>query len=124
MSGTALTTVSPSRVRMRRSVVCVAGCCGPKLSVQRYSLSVPSRAPASIISTGMTILVTDESALRPRDHRQVVAFAAAAQRVVLPQGEGGELLRHQDAAQVRVAVELDAEHVVDLALHPVGAFPQ
>ena len=40
-----------------------------------------------------------------------------AQRVALPGG------RHQDAAQVRVAVEADAEHVPDLALVPVGGRP-
>ena len=37
MSGTHLTTVSPSRVRISRRVVWVAGCCGPKFRVYRYS---------------------------------------------------------------------------------------
>ena len=31
------------------------------------------------------------------------------------------LLPHQDAAQVGVSVERDAEHVVALALEPIGA---
>src|SRR5437879_6018752 len=45
-------TRSPSIVRTRRSVVCVAGCCGPKLSVQRYSCStgVSASTPAIIAS--------------------------------------------------------------------------
>ena len=34
MSGVALTIRSPSSSRISRKVVCVAGCCGPKLSVQ------------------------------------------------------------------------------------------
>src|SRR3954451_19594532 len=53
MSGTALTTVSPSSVKRMRRVVCVAGCCGPKLSVQRYSLSVESAEIGSTNSTGI-----------------------------------------------------------------------
>src|SRR5438552_4109518 len=144
MSGTALTTVSPSRVRMRRRVVWVAGCWGPKLRVQRYSLSVPwlraaaSRlcSMASAIFKGMASsvvssrpanrlrqrpggasaapLVEIRSALRPRDGREVVPLAAAAQRVVLAQREGGVLVRHQDAPQVGVALEDDPVHVVHL----------
>src|SRR6516225_8352435 len=102
MSGTALTTVSPSRVRMRRSVVCVAGCCGPKLRVQRYSLSAPSEAAAWSSSSGIISL-----ALRPRKHREVVAFTPAAEGVIFPQRKGGEFLGHQNAAQVRVAIEHD-----------------
>jgi len=46
-----------------------------------------------------------------------------AEGVILPQGVAGEFVRHQDAAQVGMAGELDAEQVVDLALHPVGTAP-
>src|SRR6266545_7517210 len=99
-------TVSPSSVRISRSVVCVAGCCGPKLSVQWYSRSAPSAT--SIRSSGtvfpLGVLSRKRLTLRPGDDREVVAFAAAAERVVLAQRERGELLRHQDAAQVRVPV--------------------
>src|SRR5262245_11056746 len=144
MSGTALTTISPSRVRIRRRVVCVAGCCGPKLSVQRYSLSYPSGgAMASASCSGMTalregpstryqgqrtafsslVLTTWSLAFGAGDDREVVALAVAAHRVVLAQRVSGELVRHQDAAQVGMALEDDAVHVVDLALHPVGALP-
>src|SRR5262249_11003430 len=117
MSGTALTTVSPSRVRMRRSVVCVAGCCGPKFSVHRYSLSSPAGAAVWSSSPGTL-------ALRGGDDGEVVPLAVAAQRVVLAQRVAGELLRQEDAAQVGVALEDDAVHVVDLALEPVGPPPQ
>ena len=51
-------------------------------------------------------------------------LAAAAERVVLAEGIGGEFLGHQDPPQVGVAAEADAVHVVDLALHPVGARPE
>src|SRR5262245_52069570 len=145
MSGTALTTISPSRLRTRRRVVCVAGCCGPKLSVQRYSLSNPSGgAMASARCSGMTalregpstkyqgrkccslslVLSTWSLTFGAGDDREVVALAVAAHRVVLAHRVSGKLFRHQDAAQVGVALEDDAVHVVDLALHPVGAFPQ
>src|SRR5688500_17092069 len=119
MSQTALTTVSPSRVSRRRSVVCVAGCCGPKLSVQRYSWP-PSGAAASTISRG----IAHRLAFGPRDDGEVVPLPAAAERVVLAHGERRELLGHEDAAQVRVAGEDDPVHVEDLALHPVGTLPQ
>src|SRR5689334_1937513 len=42
MSGTALTTVSPSMVRIRRSTPCVLGCCGPILIVM-----VSTRCPSA-----------------------------------------------------------------------------
>src|SRR5438445_2644660 len=131
MSGTALTMVSPSSVRIRRSVVCVAGCCGPKFSVQRYSRSTPGSAAASMASNGMNHQsFTAESAenfdppfclrslqltVRPRNRREIVPFSPAAQRVVLAQRECRELLRHQNPPQIGMAVENDAEHVVDLA---------
>src|SRR5206468_6053003 len=50
------------------------------------------------------------------------ATEAPPQREILPQWESFlVLLPHQDAAQVRMSVELDAEHVVALPLHPIGA---
>src|SRR5262245_20019123 len=143
MSGTALTTVSPSSVRIRRSVVCVAGCCGPKLSVQRYSLSSVCLASLWISSNGIACSISDcrfqiaeikfeicnlkseiWSAFRPRDDREVMAFAASAQRVVLAERKTRELLGHQDTAQVRMSFENDAVHVVDLALEPIRRLPQ
>ena len=42
---------------------------------------------------------------------------------VLAQREALVVGRHVDAAQVAVALERDAEHVVGLALHPLGALP-
>src|SRR3954462_12795121 len=49
------------------------------------------------------------------------AAEAAAQRKVLPQGIAFlVLLPHQQSAQIGVAREANAEHVVALALHPIG----
>ena len=39
------------------------------------------------------------SALVPRDDGEVVSLAAALERVVLPQGVGGELLGHHKTPQ-------------------------
>src|SRR2546426_2474378 len=43
---------------------------------------------------------------------------------VLAQGEARVVGRHVDAAQVAVALERDPEHVVGLALLPLGALPE
>ena len=51
-------------------------------------------------------------------------LAAAAQRIVLPERIGGEFLGHQDPPQVGMPGESDAEHVKNLALHPVGPRPE
>ena len=44
-------------------------------------------------------------------------------RVVLAQRMALELRVHEDAAQIRMPVEADAEHVEDLALAPVRGLP-
>src|SRR5947209_3530151 len=122
MSGTAFTTRSPSRVRIRRSVVCVAGCCGPKLSVQRNSLPAPLRAASSAYGSATSSGIG--SAFRPSEVREVMSLAVTATRIVLPQRVADEALRHQNPPQVRMAGELNAVKVIDLALHPVGAAPE
>src|SRR4051812_7853088 len=53
----------------------------------------------------------------------VLALANAAERVVLAQRVAAEAVPREDAAQVRVAGEDDAEHVVGFALHPLRARP-
>ena len=54
----------------------------------------------------------------------MLALAAAAQGVVLAERVAGEVLPHEDAAEIRVVAEADAVHVVDLALGPLGAGPE
>src|SRR5262245_43913809 len=116
MSGTALTTVSPSSVRIKRRVVCVAGCCGPKFKVHRNSWSTASSVEISR-SVAMSTLSTG-------DDREVMAFAAAAQGVILAERVAGVFLWHQDAAQIRMALKHNAVQIVDFAFHPVRPFPQ
>ena len=61
--------------------------------------------------------------LRACDDREVVAFASAAEGVIFAERVFGELVGHQDAAEVGVAGTRDAEHVEGLAFHPVGSLP-
>ena len=128
MSGVALTIRSPSSSRISRSVVCVAGCWGPKLSVQvnGFGLGAQLRVrraswPASIWHLRWTAVGLDgdlestavgsrgrdrcRSRLAARQPREVVPLAAAAERIVLPEREGGELVGHQDPPQVGMAGE-------------------
>src|SRR4051812_14681602 len=58
-----------------------------------------------------------------RDDLVVLALADPAQRVVLAQRVAAVAVPREDPSQVRVADEEDAEHVVDLALHPFRAGP-
>src|SRR3982751_2568844 len=52
------------------------------------------------------------------------AVVLAGEDVILPQGEALPVVGAEDAAQVGVAVEDDAEQVVRLALVPVGGRPE
>src|SRR5687767_14686499 len=52
-----------------------------------------------------------------RHNLVLLAFADAPQRVILPKRIAAVSVPRQDPAQVRVADEDDAVHVVDLALH-------
>src|SRR5665647_3355576 len=67
---------------------------------------------------------TTPSVVRPalirwRDGGALVLHRNAAEGIVLALRVPGPVVRHQDAGQRRVAVELDAEHVPGLALMPV-----
>src|SRR2546423_11461459 len=66
----------------------------------------------SLIPTRTVVLVEGE------DH------GLGADREVAPLGEALVVLGHEDAAVVGVVAELDAEHVVDLALLEVRARPE
>src|SRR3972149_4929585 len=56
--------------------------------------------------------------------REIVPLAAPLQRVILAQGVAFVILRHQDAAEVRVALEVHPVHVERLALGPVCRGPK
>src|SRR3954452_5946126 len=145
MSGVALTIRSPSISRMRRRVVCVAGCCGPKLRVQVNCLASAASSGSSSKLAGMDLAPAEKrvrtqrepirsdpieskgarsraaaSRLPTREAREVVPFAPSPERIILPQRVGGELVGHQDSPEVGVPRELDPVHVENLTLHPVG----
>src|ERR1041384_479911 len=101
-------TFSPSSLRMTRSTPWVDGCCGPMFRTS----SVESKNVASGIGWSLAAFDTEVFL-----HPPVVLLDDAvvlAQRIALP------FFGHQDAPHVRMAGELDAEHVEDLALQPVG----
>src|SRR5579864_3486671 len=101
-------TFSPSSFRITRSTPCVEGCCGPMLRTS----SVESKNVASGILASVTAF-DPQVFLHP-------AVVLLQDGVILPQRETLPILGQEDAAHVRVAVELDAEHIEHLALQPVG----
>src|SRR5579871_5801569 len=95
---------------MKRNTPCVDGCCGPMFSVISSVRSVvivclwlePDDRALSDGGNAVILLRLDE---------------ILAQRMTDP------VLRHQQAAHVAMTLEVDAEEVVNLALHPVGRLP-
>src|SRR5919199_955320 len=139
MIGVSERTVSPSSVRSRRSTPCVAGWCGPMLIVKSSvsgSSSVPKTgAPGVSVRSSVTersrsrygtssagsrsTPVAGASLLIPARHLVLVVgeeHLLAAHGEVASLREALVVLRHEDPAGIRVAVEEHAEHVVDLAL--------
>src|ERR1700728_2798824 len=147
MTGLIERTTSPCSVTSRRSTPCVAGWCGPKLSVsssswvssagcspttesvmlssrRRYSDICPAVIVAALRRAGRTRLRCGSSRhpvrlafVMSEDHRFAADGEVAPLRVALV------VLGHQDAPQVGMAAKHDAEHVVDLALLVVGGRP-
>src|SRR5215471_6544654 len=111
MSGTALTTVSPSRTSSRRSTPCVEGCCGPNETVISVSESGSGFRSNEIEDAGMTISFA-------------CILSVTLNREILAQRMALIIRRSQYPDQIRVAVESDAEHVINLSLQPVRRFPQ
>src|SRR5437660_5933532 len=120
MSASASRTISPSSLSRTRNTPCVLGWCGPMLS-SIHSVSGSCSGP--IGSWAMSVLTTDGVGLQPfefliaEDHRLPKGDVILAQRETLP------ALWHEDAPQVRVTVEGDAEEVPGLAFVPVGGRP-
>src|SRR5688572_2284204 len=135
MIGSISRTVSPSSVSSSRSTPCVAGWCGPMLMVNsscRGSSSVPvigcSIVPrSSVIDCSRSRYGTASPGWRSLIPARVLVLVVreqhrlAADREVTPLRVALVVLGHEDAAQVRMAVEDDAEHVVDLAFLEVRA---
>src|SRR5918999_2620633 len=136
---TSLTTSSSSVVRSR-STPCVAGWCGPMLIVKSSCSCARSLSiTASVSTTGVSSrrsIDTDRSRSRYGTlvgsviPARVLALVVceqdglASHREVAPLGEALVVLRHQDPAQVGMALEDHPEHVVDLALLEVGGGEQ
>src|SRR5436309_7601974 len=119
MSGMASFITSPSARTTKRSTPCVEGCCGPMLRVMSSVARPPSRV-SRCTSTSNPARPISASRLQqalPRGRDAVILLGLDE---VLAQWMPRPVLRHEDAAQVRVALEDDAEEVEDLALLPVG----
>src|SRR5215207_5985079 len=146
MIGLVRSTVSPSSSSMSRSTPCVDGCWGPMLRIIVSSSEGPSSAmaatsasdsrstdPSSRISSAAPAPVRGPISCRPSEVDVVVVTASprvldalelhrdGADRAVLAQREALPVLGHEDAGEVGVLGELDAVHVVDLALERLGA---
>src|SRR3954451_22530853 len=124
MIGLTSLTTSPSSVQKSRSTPWVAGCWGPMLTVN-------SSASGSSSSTGVRWVPvigssssewTVGSVIPAREVVLVVGEEAglAAHREVAPLRKALVVLRHEDAPQVRMALELDPEEVEGLPLLVVG----
>src|SRR5262249_33446991 len=130
------TMVSPSSRRLNLTVPCDAGCEGPiwismisssrSVSAKRAGMRDPGlRGIVQVPSRGGGYGRVIESRPLPGripGARQRVRFGderlTLADRVVLAQRMPDELGVHEDAAQVRVTRETDAEHVPHLAFRP------
>src|SRR5579872_4644999 len=115
---------SPSSLRLNLMVPCEAGCDGPICS----SMISSAGSAASIFcdqraGSDMTTLLLR----RPQRLHDWIDLRnqrlALLKRIILSQRMADEGIVEQDAAQVGMAVELDAEQIVAFALEPVGRLP-
>src|SRR5690348_3669445 len=115
MCGHTSRTISPSVRTRSLNTPCVDGCCGPILM---SSSSVLSESCMRVgLEADVMICVPEKL---PVTHavifiRLLVVFA---KRVARP------VIRQQDSRQVVMTLEHDSQHVVGLALVPVGSTPE
>src|ERR1700709_254089 len=121
MIGLTPRTSSPSSSTTSRSTPCVAGWCGPMLTV--ISSSVRSSLRSGVLSRSV---LNPTSAVRSAITALVVGEGdgLAADREVAPLRPADVVVGQQDPGQVRMAAEDDPEEVVDLALLEVGGGEQ
>src|SRR5690349_17633225 len=105
-------TVSPSSSSSRRSTPWVDGCCGPMLRTMR-------RGPALGCSSATTVAETPAG----MDWSPIKLNPPPRNRVVFAQRMAVPIVGHQNAAQVGVVQELNAEQVEDFTFVPVGGPP-
>src|SRR6478609_6935091 len=107
MTTSASTTFSPSRRRTTRSTPCVLGCCGPMLMT------------SSFVSNMALLDVPRCPHLEPVGRALEQQLARPLERVILPLRVSLPFVGHEDAPQVGMSAEPDAEEVEDLPLEPV-----
>src|SRR5260370_31620065 len=102
---------SPPNTSSNRSSPWVDGCCGPMLTVS-------SSRPPSSARTSAEGESTSVPAIGLPCHREINRLRA--ERLRAAQGVAAPVVGEHDAAQIGVALELNAEEVEELALVPVG----
>src|SRR6266568_6777269 len=99
-----------------RMMPCMAGCAGPRLT-KRFWLPPPAPGPSPRNRSRVVLSVI---ALDVGPDEGLAAFDG----VVLPERVADERFVEQQAPQVGMPLEPDAEHVPDLPLEPVGDGPE
>src|SRR6187399_834780 len=132
--GSAFWMTSPSISSTRRNTPCAAGCCGPKFIV-KLRISFIASLLLGLQRRVVAVVVADDlrhqRALLDRDrlvHHALLGgvvahLDVADQREVLAERMADEAVVGEDAAQIRVTGEKNAEQVERLALEPVGTRP-
>src|SRR5919202_5225712 len=131
MTGMDDTTVSPWNCMTSRNTPCVDGCCGPRFNVSRPSPTSSTSPPGSTASNRVSprsrssigVETREESVIAQLRHQLAHGHVVEVGLVVLAHGEADKVVRQQDLAQVRVAEEADAHHLVRLAFHVLGTRP-
>src|SRR5215218_8241504 len=116
----ASTTFSPSRRSTTRSTPCVLGCCGPMLIT---SSSVSNIGPCCGVGLLNISFLPSLAQLQPVERVLEQHLPGSFKRVVLALRMPLPFIRHQDAAQVRVAGKPDPEHVEHFTFEPVRRRP-
>src|ERR1039458_7591387 len=126
-------TFSPSSRRITRSTPCVAGCCGPMLmtsslaSRNGFSWASRSRCESELFRSVISSYWSSYWRFSlPAFNAQVDLhpFVILLQDVViLAQRKSLPAVGQQNPLQIGMSIKLNAEHVVDFALQPVGGRP-
>src|SRR5213080_2521160 len=122
MSGMACFITSPSARTTKRSTPCVQGCWGPMLRVMSSVARPPSRV-SRCTSTSNPARPISASRLQQALPRRRDAVVLLGLDEVLAQRMPRPVLGHEDAAEVRMALEGDAEQVEHLPLLLLGGAP-
>src|SRR5262245_56807288 len=125
MTTSASTTFSPSSRRTTRSTPCVLGCCGPMLITSSFVSNIAPRTVSgcmngALLNLGLFLGLPE---LQPVDRILHEELAGPFERIVFALRKSLPVVGHQDASAIRVAGEVDAEHVPHFAFEPVRRGP-